>query len=135
LRSCPTGEMWVNVLTKPLQGQLFRDMWAFRQNCSRDYDDDLERQKDELAHHLTKQQVTTVTSSRECVDEQSRNSGQKVSPAQRQKVRRRDRSPRGVSWAPPYGVSGKEARNDYAGISTKQEHGQTKGSSALTLRR
>ena len=26
LRSCPTGEMWVNVLTKPLQGQLFRDM-------------------------------------------------------------------------------------------------------------
>ena len=26
LRSCPTGEMWVNVLTKPLQGQLFREM-------------------------------------------------------------------------------------------------------------
>ena len=26
LRYCPTGEMWADVLTKPLQGQLFRDM-------------------------------------------------------------------------------------------------------------
>ena len=26
LQYCPTGEMWVDVLTKPLQGQLFRDM-------------------------------------------------------------------------------------------------------------
>jgi hypothetical protein len=42
LRYCPTGQMWADVLTKPLQGQLFRDMQAFLQNCSRDYDDDLE---------------------------------------------------------------------------------------------
>jgi len=47
LRYCPTGEMWADVLTKLLQGQLFRDMRAFLQNCSRDYDDDLERQEDE----------------------------------------------------------------------------------------
>jgi len=47
LRYCPTGEMWADVLMKPLQGQLFRDMQAFLQNCSRDYDDDLERQEDE----------------------------------------------------------------------------------------
>ena len=26
LRYCPTGRMWVDVLTKPLQGQMFRDM-------------------------------------------------------------------------------------------------------------
>ena len=42
LRYCPTGEMWADVLTKPLQGLLFRDMRAFLQNCLRDYDDDLE---------------------------------------------------------------------------------------------
>ena len=59
LRYCPTGEMWADVLTKPLQGQLFRDMRAFLQNCLRDYDDDLERQEEERAHHMIKQQVTT----------------------------------------------------------------------------
>jgi hypothetical protein len=26
LRYCPTGRMWADVLTKPLQGQMFRDM-------------------------------------------------------------------------------------------------------------
>jgi hypothetical protein len=46
LRYYPTGEMWADVLTKPLQGQLFRDMRAFLQNCSSDYDDDLKRQED-----------------------------------------------------------------------------------------
>ena len=30
-------------------------------------DDDLERQEDELAHHMIKQQVTSVNSPRECV--------------------------------------------------------------------
>ena len=99
---CPTGEMWVDVLTKPLQGQLFRDMWAFLENCSRDYDYGLERQDDELVHQLTKQQVTTVTSLRECVDEQSQNSRHKVRP-------RRDGSPTYVYPVPPYRVSGKEA--------------------------
>ena len=61
LRYRPMGEMWADVLTKPLQGQLFRDMRAFLQNCSRDYDDDLERQEDERAHHMMKQQVASVT--------------------------------------------------------------------------
>ncbi len=26
LRYCPTGHMWADILTKPLQGQMFRDM-------------------------------------------------------------------------------------------------------------
>jgi hypothetical protein len=30
---CPTDKMWADVLTKPLQGQKFRDMRAFVQNC------------------------------------------------------------------------------------------------------
>jgi hypothetical protein len=42
--------MWADVLTKPPQGQMFRDMQAFLQNSSSDYDDDLERQEDEQVH-------------------------------------------------------------------------------------
>ncbi len=61
--------MWADVLTKPLQGQKFRDMRAFLQNCPRDYDDDVELQTDELARRLMNQQVKTVASSRECVGE------------------------------------------------------------------
>jgi hypothetical protein len=67
LQYCPTGCMWADVLIKPLQGQIFRDMQAFLQNCSRDYDDDLERQQDEQAYQSAKEQVATVSSSRECV--------------------------------------------------------------------
>ena len=32
VKFCPTDEMWADVLTKPLQGQKFRDMRAFLQN-------------------------------------------------------------------------------------------------------
>ncbi len=49
LRYCPTDIMWADVLTKPLQGQKFRDMRAFLQNCPRDYDDDIELQNNPLA--------------------------------------------------------------------------------------
>jgi hypothetical protein len=33
VKFCPTDQMWANVLTKPLQGQKFREMQAFLQNC------------------------------------------------------------------------------------------------------
>ncbi len=49
VRYCLTDVMWADVLTKPLQGQKFRDMRAFLQNCSRSYDDDIELQTDKLA--------------------------------------------------------------------------------------
>ena len=49
LRYCPTDVMRADVLTKPLQGQKFRDMRAFLQNCPRDYDNDVELQTDQLA--------------------------------------------------------------------------------------
>ena len=52
--------MWADILTKPLQGQKFRDMRAFLQNCPRDYDDDAE-----LKISMKPQDVA---SSRECVD-------------------------------------------------------------------
>ncbi len=64
VKFCPTDEMWADVLTKPLQGQTFRDMRAFLQNCPRDYDDDVEFQL------LMKPQ--NVASSRECVDEHAK---------------------------------------------------------------
>ncbi len=67
LRYCPKGRMWADVLTKLLQGQMFRNMRAFLQNCSRDYDDDLEPKEDEQVHQSTTHQVATVTSSWECV--------------------------------------------------------------------
>jgi hypothetical protein len=33
VKFCPTNQIWADVLTKPLQGQKFRDMRAFLQNC------------------------------------------------------------------------------------------------------
>jgi hypothetical protein len=39
---CSTDVMWADVLTKPLQGQKFRDMHAFLQNCSREYNNGAE---------------------------------------------------------------------------------------------
>jgi hypothetical protein len=71
LRYCPTNVMWADVLTKPLQGQKFRDMRAFLQNCPRDYDDDVELQTDQLAWRLMNQPAKTVASSRECAGEQT----------------------------------------------------------------
>jgi len=58
---CPTDEMWADILTKPLQGQKFRDMHAFLQNCPRDYNYD--------AEHKLSIKPQDVASSRECVDE------------------------------------------------------------------
>jgi hypothetical protein len=68
LHYCLTDVMWADVLTKPLQGQKFRDMRAFLQNCPWDYDDDIELNIDQLARKLMNQQVKTVALSRECVD-------------------------------------------------------------------
>ncbi len=64
MKSCPTDVMWADVLTKPLQGQKFRDMQAFLQNFPRDYDDDHEAK-------LSMNQLT-ANSSRECVGKQSK---------------------------------------------------------------
>jgi hypothetical protein len=65
---CPTDVMWADVLAKPLQGQKFRDMCAFLQNCPRDYDYIAVQQTFELAWKLMNQQVQTVASLWECVD-------------------------------------------------------------------
>jgi hypothetical protein len=77
VRYCPTDVMWADVLTKPLQGQKFRDMRAFVQNCSRSYDDNIELQTDKLVQKLLKQQVETVTSLQDCVGECMKNAREK----------------------------------------------------------
>ncbi len=75
---CPTDIMWADVLTKPLQGQKFRDMQAFSQNCPRDYDDDIELQNDPLARQMMNHQVTTNVSLWECVGEHSHSKARHV---------------------------------------------------------
>jgi hypothetical protein len=79
MSGCPdlssrTDTMWADVLTKPLQGQKFKDMRAFLQNCSRDYDDDLEQDEEKRgrAHQSMNHQVKTNASSRECVEEEQK---------------------------------------------------------------
>jgi hypothetical protein len=37
LRYCPTNNMWVDILTKPLQGSKFHQLQAVLMNCSVDY--------------------------------------------------------------------------------------------------
>jgi len=102
MRYCPTDVMWADVLTKPLQGQKFRDMRAFLQNCPRDYDDDVELQTDQLAQRSMNQQVKTVASSRECVGELE-NSVNDTNALKRKSAlnRRRAHSPTCVSKSAP----------------------------------
>jgi hypothetical protein len=69
---CPTDIMWADVKTKPLQGQKFRDMQAFLQNCPRDYDNDIELQNDPLSGQTMNHQIKTNVSLRECVGEHSK---------------------------------------------------------------
>jgi hypothetical protein len=73
--------MWADVLTKPLQGQKFRDMHSFLQNRPRDYDDDTER------NNLLNPQ--DFASSRECVGERAKNARGKGG---------QNKSPCSVSW-------------------------------------
>jgi hypothetical protein len=65
LRYCSTDTMWADVLTKPLQGQKFRDMCAFL------HDGDLEQDKEEQgrAPQSMNYQVKTNASLWECVEE------------------------------------------------------------------
>jgi hypothetical protein len=68
LKYCSTESMWADVLTKPLQGQKFRDMHAFLQNCPCDYDDNAKRQSDLSMNH----QAEADASLWECVSAQAK---------------------------------------------------------------
>jgi hypothetical protein len=64
VRFCPTDRMWVDVLIKSLQGQKYRDMHAFLQNCPQDYDND-----NKIKQSMNPQDVA---SSQECVIEHAK---------------------------------------------------------------
>jgi hypothetical protein len=64
IKFCPTDQMWADVLTKPLQVQKFRDMWALLQNCPQDYEDDTE-----VASPMMPQDVASL---QECVGENTK---------------------------------------------------------------
>ncbi len=64
VKFCPTNQMWADVLTKPLQGQKFRDMPAFFQNCPQYYVDDTE-----VTSPMTSQDVASL---RECVGDNTK---------------------------------------------------------------
>ncbi len=72
VKFCPTDQMWADVLTKPLQGQKFRDMQVFLQNCPQGYKDDTE-----VASPMMPKDVASL---RECVGENTK-SPQKIQPA------------------------------------------------------
>ena len=42
---CPTERMWVDVMTKPLQGMVFKTMQAELMNCPVDYEDPKEEEE------------------------------------------------------------------------------------------
>ncbi len=89
MRYCPTDIMWVDVLTKPLQGQKFRDMQAFLQNCPRDYNNDIELQNDPLARQTMNHHVKTNVSSQEYVREHSKVETTKIVPVHFSKLPQR----------------------------------------------
>jgi hypothetical protein len=82
VKFCPTDGMWADVLTKPLQGQKFRDMRAFLQNFPRDYDDDTEQN-----NLMNPQDIATL---QECVGKCAKNAIGKG---------KRNKSPCCVLWA------------------------------------
>jgi hypothetical protein len=59
IQYAPTEEMWSDVLTKPLQGALFRKMRAQLMNIAVDYNDELERARTHPG--LLPQEVDTMT--------------------------------------------------------------------------
>jgi hypothetical protein len=64
IRFCAPDKMGADVLTKPLQGQKFRDMQAFLQNCPQDYNGDNKLKKS--------MNLQDVASSLECVSEHTK---------------------------------------------------------------
>ncbi len=101
---CPISRKeWENIVVevyKAYQSKVLPHQGLY---CLRDYDDDLELQQDEQAHQSTKEQVATVSSSRECVGTKQLRRADGV------KLPKRDVSSTCVSRFSPYGVSGKEA--------------------------
>jgi hypothetical protein len=55
---CPAEEMWVDALTKPLQGMAFRNMRAQLMNCAINYKDEEEKTQTKLMPVRSSKSVT-----------------------------------------------------------------------------
>eukprot|EP00984_Skeletonema_dohrnii_P011485 scaffold4589_cov70-Skeletonema_dohrnii-CCMP3373.AAC.1 len=49
---CPTKEMWADVLTKPLQGELFRIMRSNLQGCAVKYVDEPNKREEQIVQKI-----------------------------------------------------------------------------------
>jgi hypothetical protein len=113
---CPSEEMWVDIMTKPLQGTAFRVMRAELMNCDVNYEDPPEEEESESVP--TQKTVswksivsTTFKTPQECVG-QNRNPGV---------LRRSDtRNPRGIPRG-NLGVARLGASKRLAGATKKRE--------------
>ena len=60
----PTEKMWLDVMTKPQQGKLFREMRAITMNCPIDYD----KSTTTAGAKMMKALDTSIPSSQGCVE-------------------------------------------------------------------
>ena len=67
IRDCPTGEMWADVLTKPLQGLAFKQMRAQLMNCSVEYEEDEEQEITMPLKSLPEGRTNPLKAPQECV--------------------------------------------------------------------
>ncbi len=74
---CPTGEMWADVLIKPLQGMAFKKMRAQSMNCAIEYEENKIRKTSSASELLTGRggRTSPFQTPQEC-DGQNRPSGQ-----------------------------------------------------------
>jgi hypothetical protein len=91
---CPTEEMWANVLTKPLQGMVFKKMRAQLMNYTIEYKENKIRETSSASGLLTGRRSRTFSfqSPQECVGQNRSNGQLRVSVGQN-----RSNGPLGVS--------------------------------------
>ena len=67
IHDCPTGQMWADVLTKPLQGLAFKRMRAQLMNCSVEYEEDEEQETTTPLKSLPEGRTNPLKAPQECV--------------------------------------------------------------------
>ena len=66
---CPTENMWADVLTKSLQGMVFKRMQAELMNCSVEYEEDEERETPLHTKSLSERGKVPSQTPQECVED------------------------------------------------------------------
>jgi len=67
IHDCPTGEIWADVLTKPLQGLAFKQMRAQLMNCSVEYEENEEQEITAQLKSLPEGRTSPLKAPQECV--------------------------------------------------------------------